>query len=112
VAYTYYFLNLFRPYPARPTRPVPSSISVAGSGTGTGLASDSETSEVATGVEVVDLKLDVVAGSSDEGQPTIPKNIITTHKTIKIFFICFPFIIENVNIIIPSLALSWKHNYT
>jgi hypothetical protein len=42
---------------------------------------------VATGVEVVEVKLDVVAGSSDEGQPTIPKNIITTHKTINNFFI-------------------------
>jgi len=29
----------------------------------------------------------VVAGSSEEGQPTIPKNIITTHKTINNFFI-------------------------
>jgi hypothetical protein len=41
----------------------------------------------ATGVEVADLKLDVVAGSSDEGQPTIPKNIITIHKNINSFFI-------------------------
>ena len=82
----YYFLNLLRPYPARPTKPVPSSISVAGSGTG--LAPGSETSEVTTDVEVVDLKLDVVPGLSDElGQPAIPKNIITTHKTINNFFI-------------------------
>jgi len=34
---------------------------------------------VVTGVEIFEVKLDVVAGSSDEGQPTIPKNIITIH---------------------------------
>jgi hypothetical protein len=45
---------------------------------------------VATGVGVVEVKLDVVAGSSeDEGQPTIPKNIIAIHKTINNFFIFF-----------------------
>jgi len=87
----YYFLNLLRPNIPRPTRPEPSSKSVAGSGTGIGpvFSVDPVTSEVATGVEVVDLKLEVVAGSSDEGQPAIPKNIITTHKTKKNFFICF-----------------------
>jgi len=85
---TNYFLNFLRPNATRPTKPEPSSTSVAGSGTGLPV-SVPETSEVATGVEVVDLKLDVVAGSSDEGQPTIPKNKIRTHKTIKIFFIPF-----------------------
>jgi hypothetical protein len=50
---------------------------------------------VATGVEVVDVKLDVVAGpSEDEGQPTIPKNKITTHKVINNFFIFFS---SNIN---------------
>jgi hypothetical protein len=46
-----------------------------------------------TGVAAPELeeKLDLlkVAGSSDEGQPTIPKNIITIHKTINNFFIFF-----------------------
>jgi hypothetical protein len=90
----YYFLNLLRPYPARPTKPVPSSISVAGSGVARGASSVEGPSEDATGVEDVEVKLDVVPGSSDEGQPTIPKNIITTHKTINNFFIFFPFIIK------------------
>jgi len=85
---TNYFLNFLRPNATRPTNPEPSSTSVAGSGTAAPGVS-STVPEVATGVEVVDLKLDVVAGSSDEGQPTIPKNIIRTHKTIKIFFIPF-----------------------
>ena len=80
-----YFLNFLRPNATRPTKPEPSSISVAGSGTA--LEPVSETSEVATGVEVVEIELDVLAGSSDEGQPTIPKNIITTHKNIINFFI-------------------------
>jgi len=88
----YYFLNLLRPYPARPTNPEPSSKSVAGSGVARGA---SVPSAETTGVEVTDLKLDVVPGSSDElGQPTIPKNIITIHKTINNFFISFPFIIK------------------
>jgi hypothetical protein len=55
-----------------------------------------------TGVEVVDLKLDMVVGSSDEGQPTIPKNIITMHKTINNFFIFF-LLFKNDN---DSFALS------
>jgi hypothetical protein len=87
----YYFLNHLRPITERPTKPVPSSISVAGSGTGKGLGSiGSETSVVVTGVEIFEVKLDVVAGSSDEGQPTIPKNIITIHKTINNFFTLSP----------------------
>jgi hypothetical protein len=86
---TNYFLNFLRPNATRPTKPEPRSISVAGSGTGLLLSWDPEASEVATEVEVVDLKFDVVAGSSDEGQPTSPKNITRTHKTIKNFFIPF-----------------------
>jgi len=78
----YYFLNLLRPNTTRPTKPEPSSKSVAGSGTGEASGLDSEG---ATGVEV---KLDVVPGLSDEsGQPIIPKNIITIHKNITNFFI-------------------------
>jgi hypothetical protein len=91
-----YFLNFLRPNATRPTKPEPRSTSVPGSGTGEPsgpLESPppiwSTVPEVATDVEVVDLKLDVVAGSSDEGQPTIPKNIITIHKTINNFFIIF-----------------------
>ena len=91
----YYFLNLLRPYPARPTKPVPSSISVAGSGVARGVSRVEGPLEDATGVEVVEVKLDLVAGLSDEfsGQPTIPKNIITTHKTINDFLIPFPLIL-------------------
>jgi hypothetical protein len=78
-----------RPIATRPTKPEPRSTSVPGSGTGLAPIS-SETDPVeATGVEVTDLKLDVVAGSSDEGQPTIPKNKITIHKNINNFFIFF-----------------------
>jgi hypothetical protein len=69
----------------------------------------SDTSAEATGVEVTDLKLDVVAGSSDEGQPTIPKNIITIHKNIKNLFILFLLYNKNVNKITLSLPLSWTH---
>jgi hypothetical protein len=76
-----YFLNLLRPTPARPTKPVPSSISVAGSGTGE--APSPPTFGFVTTLDVVALG----AGSSDEGQPTIPKNIITIHKNINNFFI-------------------------
>jgi len=80
-----YLLNLFRPITERQIKPEPSSKSVAGSGVARGWSPDS--SAVATGVEAVDVKLEVVAGSSeDEGQPTIPKNKITTHKTINNFF--------------------------
>jgi len=89
---TNYFLkNFFLPTPTRPTKPAPRSTSVVGSGTGLApILSPPKVSPVeATGVEVTDLKLDVVAGSSDEGQPTIPKNIITIHKTINNFFIFF-----------------------
>jgi hypothetical protein len=40
---------------------------------------------------VAEVKLDLVAGLSDEfsGQATIPKNMITIHKNIKNFFIFF-----------------------
>jgi hypothetical protein len=101
----YYFLNLLRPYPARPTKPEPSSKSVAGSGVARGASPAGVPSAEATGVEV---KLDVVAGSSeDEGQPTIPKNIITTHKTINNFFIPFPLYYKNANIIIQSLQFGF-----
>jgi hypothetical protein len=86
-----YFLNLLRPNTPRPTKPEPISKSVAGSGTWIPPTSGSETSEVAgVEVDVVEEKLDllpVIVGSSDEGQPTIPKNIITKHKTINNFFI-------------------------
>jgi hypothetical protein len=83
-----YLLNLFRPNTPRPTKPDPISKSVAGSGTGEGLVPEDPPAEgaVATGVEV---KL-VLAGSSDEGQPTIPKNIIQIHKNINNFFILSP----------------------
>jgi len=80
----YFLKNFLRPNPARPTNPEPSSISVAGSGT----ASKSPSEEV-IGVEVTLDLLTVVVGSS-EGQPKIPKNIITTHKNINNFFIFFP----------------------
>jgi hypothetical protein len=86
-----YFLNLLRPNTPRPTKPEPISKSVAGSGTWIPPTSGSETSEVAgVEVDVVEEKLDllpVIVGSSDEGQPTITKNIITKHKTINNFFI-------------------------
>jgi len=87
---TYYLLNLLRPYTARPTKPEPSSISVAGSGTGE-ISPPASPSAEATGVEVAEVKLDLVAGLSDEfsGQATIPKNMITIHKNIKDFFIFF-----------------------
>jgi len=104
-----YFLNRLRPNPARPTKPEPSSISVAGSGTGlVSVSIGSETSEVATGVKVVELKLDVVAGSSDEGQPTIPKNIITIHKNINNFFIFFLFLLSLSKALKPFKRLCAK----
>jgi hypothetical protein len=88
----YYFLNLLRPYPARPTRPEPSSIRVAGSGTGLRLSAVKGPllPLEATDVDVKPELLLLVAGLSDAGQPIIPKNIITTHKTINNFFIPFP----------------------
>jgi hypothetical protein len=86
-----YFFNLLRPNTPRPTKPEPISKSVAGSGTWIPPTSGPETSEVAgVEVDVVEEKLDllpVIVGSSDEGQPTITKNIITKHKTINNFFI-------------------------
>jgi len=89
---SYYFLNLLRPYPARTIIPEPSIISVAGSGVARGVSPVEAPSEDAIGVEVVEVKLDLVAGLSDEfsGQPTTPKNIITINKTINNFFIPFP----------------------
>jgi|GEM_PF-2744937 len=88
----YYFLNLLRPYPARPTKPVPSSISVAGSGTGEGFPPFPPF----VSVDGFETKVDgvYVGGSSFCGQPTIPKNIIKIHKNINNFFILFPFIIK------------------
>jgi hypothetical protein len=110
LAHGNYFLNFLRPYPARPTNPEPSSRSVAGSGVARGC---SPVASEATGVEVTDLKLDVVPGSSDElGQPTIPKNIITIHKTINNFFIFFSHYYKNANMTIPSLAFSWTDKTT
>jgi hypothetical protein len=94
-----------RPNPARPTKPEPSSTSVAGSGTGkTSLTVDFVTiSEVVTDFEEKLDLLTVFAGSSVEGQPTIPKNIITIHKNIKNFFIFLLHYYKNANIIIQSL---------
>jgi hypothetical protein len=58
-------------------------------------------SEEVTGVEE---KLDLLKGAgSSEGQPTIPKNIITIHKNIKNFFIFFLHYYKNENVIIQSL---------
>jgi len=96
-----YFLNILRPNPARPTKPEPSSISVAGSGTGEGPLEVSSVSELTT---VVELKLDLLAvlvGSS-EGQPIIPNNIIHTHKTINNFFTVPPVFIKIQNYILKS----------
>jgi hypothetical protein len=85
-----YFLNLLRPNPARPTKPEPSSKSVAGSGTGEGSLDVGPVSEVET---VVEVKLDLltVLSESFEGQPVIPKSIIKTLKTINNFFTFPPF---------------------
>jgi hypothetical protein len=85
---TNYFLNLLRPNTPRPTKPEPSSKSVAGSGVARGAPPVEDPSAVAIDVEVVEVRLDPVAGLSDEfsGQPAIPKNIIRTHKTINNFF--------------------------
>jgi hypothetical protein len=52
-----YFLNLLRPYPARPTKPEPSSISVAGSGVASGPLPVGDPS---AGVTVVEVKLDLL----------------------------------------------------
>jgi hypothetical protein len=83
-----YFLNLLRPRAARPTKPEPSSISVAGSGTGeTSLPFVSDT--VSGGVTDFEEKFDLlsVVAELSEGQPVIEKNIITTHNNINNFFI-------------------------
>jgi len=96
-----YFLNILRPNPARPTKPEPISISVAGSGTGEGSLEVGPVSELTT---VVELKLDLLAvlfGSS-EGQPIIPNNIIHTHKTINNFFTFPPIFIKIQNHFIKS----------
>jgi len=93
----YYFLNLLRPYPARPTRPVPSSISVAGSGTGEGFPPLSPIGTVLfVSADGFETEVDVVyvGRSSFCGQPAIPKNIIKIHRTINNFFIFFPFTIK------------------
>ena len=83
---TNYFLNLLRPNTAKPTKPEPSSTSVTGSGTVEGPVSEGI---VASGV---DLKLYGATGlASSPGQPTIPKNIITTHKNTKYPLILFSF---------------------
>jgi hypothetical protein len=84
-----YFLNIFRPNTPSPTKPEPISKIVAGSGIGEAPPPSVPPGAV-IGVEVVEVKLDVVGGLSDEGQPTIPKNIITTHKNINNFFILPP----------------------
>ena len=90
-----YFLNLLRPYPARPTKPVPSSISVVGSGTG----EPSVFSPTGKASELLVLSLEIflttlgvldVNWASSPGQPAIPKNSITTHKSINSFFILSP----------------------
>jgi hypothetical protein len=86
---TNYFLNLLRPNAERPTKPVPISKSVAGSGTVEGPGSEDPPGggEAVTGV---DLKLcGATVLASSPGQPTIPKNIITTHKNNKNLFILF-----------------------
>jgi len=74
-----YFLNLLRPYPARPTKPVPSSKSVAGS-------VREETLPTPDFVATIDVVASDVE-SSDEGQPTKPKNIITIQKNKNKYFI-------------------------
>jgi hypothetical protein len=101
-----YFLNLFRPITARLTKPEPSSISVAGSGTAEGLSPVEGPSAEETSVEG-EVMLDLVVSLSDEfsGQPTIPKNIIATHKTKNNFFIFFPSIIK-MQIFIQNLQFS------
>jgi len=76
-----YFLNILRPNSARPTKPEPSSTSAAGVETGEALSPP--ICDFVTTLDVVALG----AESSDEGRTTIPKNIITTHKNINIFFI-------------------------
>jgi hypothetical protein len=99
LAHGNYFLNLFRPNTPRPTKPDPISKSVEGSGTALMSPPVEGSPGEAIGVEVVEVKLDVVAGSSDEGQPTIPKNIITIHKNKKNFFMLFLHYYKNANII-------------
>jgi hypothetical protein len=101
-----YFLNLFRPNTPRPTKPVPSNISVAGSGTGEGLPPLPVIGTVLPLSPIVDVpfvsadgfetKVDgvYVGGLSFCGQPAIPKSIITTHETINNFFIFFPFLMK------------------
>jgi hypothetical protein len=76
-----YFLNLFRPNTARPTKPEPRSNSVAGSGTGEGPPSE------VVSVDNFETRVDgeeLGVNSSFEGQPTIPKNIIIIHKNTNI----------------------------
>jgi hypothetical protein len=90
---TNYFLKIFfRSTPTRPTRPEPRSKSEAGSGTkeppGPPEVSPPICSTVSKVVTYVEVKLDLLKGAgSSEGQPTIPKNIITIHKTINKFFL-------------------------
>jgi len=81
-----------RPIIPRLIRLEPSSNSVAGSGTAAGLPSvvDLPSTE-ATAVEAKPELLLAGVTLSDKGQPTIPKNIITTHKTKNNFFIFSPF---------------------
>jgi len=82
--------NFFLPTPTSPNNPAPRSTSVVGSGAG---EVSGPPPICATGVVEPEgeVKLDLlkVAGSSEEGQPAIPKNIITIHKTINNFFIFF-----------------------
>jgi len=90
---TNYFLNLLRPYPARPTKPVPSRISVAGSGTGEGFSPLPSIGPVLfVSADGFETKVDgvYVGGSSLFGQPEIPKNKITIHKDRNSFFIITP----------------------
>jgi hypothetical protein len=77
---SYYFLKHLRPITARPTKPDPKSTIEMGSGT-VELLSLPEVS-LLTSVFVTA----IVAGTSDQSQPTIPKNIIKIHKILNIFF--------------------------
>ena len=70
----YYFLKLLRPTIARPTKLDPNNTSEMGSGTGKALL-------LPTCVFVTT----IVAGTSNQGQPTIPKNIIKINKIVNIF---------------------------
>ena len=79
----FYFLNLLRANIPTPTSPVPKRSKVAGSGTGFRLflpVVGTPSTEV-TAVEAKPELLFAGVTLPDVGQPAIPKNIITTHKT-------------------------------